>query len=298
VLAFSTLGPVLWLLGYPGQALAQSQKGLALARELTQQYSVVYASTLVTRTEILRRERRAVRARINEIITLCDEHGFTSYGALSRTVRGWLLSEEGKKEGIEQMRQQLLAWRATGAESARPYCLALLAEACGKARAPADGLTVLAECWPWMDKTGGRVFAAELYRVQGELTLQKEARGLRLETRPPSPQASSLQPLASSGGVEGAEGYFLEAIATARRQQVKSLELRAAVSLARLRRQQAAPHAAHKAQREARTNLAEAHQTLAGIYNWFTEGFETKDLQEAKTLIQELNDRVIGPSGH
>jgi adenylate cyclase len=176
VLGLSTLGPVLWLLGYPAQALAQSQKGLALARELTQQYSVVYASTLVARTWLLRRERQAVQAQIDELVTLCDEHGFTSYLALSRIVQGWLLTEEkGPKEGIEQMCQQLPAWRATGAESARPYYLALLAETYGKAGAPAEGLAVLTECWPWMDRTGGRVFEAELYRIQGELTRQKQS---------------------------------------------------------------------------------------------------------------------------
>src|SRR5262249_48629163 len=108
------------------QALAQSQKGLALARELTQQYSVVYASTLVARTWLLRRERQALQAQIDELITLCGEHGFTSYLALSRVVQGWLLTDgEEPAEGIEQVCQQLLGWRATGAESARPYYLAL-----------------------------------------------------------------------------------------------------------------------------------------------------------------------------
>src|SRR5262249_62139732 len=86
VLGLSTLGPVLWLLGYPDQALAQSQKGLALARELAQQYSTVYAATLVARTCLLRRDRQAVQARIDELISLCDEYGFTSYSALSRIV--------------------------------------------------------------------------------------------------------------------------------------------------------------------------------------------------------------------
>jgi predicted ATPase len=146
VLGLSTLGPVLWLLGYPDQALVRGQKGLALARELTQQYSVVYALTLATRTRLLRRERQAVQAGIDELITLCKEQGFTSYLALSRIVHGWLLTEEGQEEGIEQMCQQLCAWRATGAESARPYYLALLAETYGKAGASVEGLAVLTEC--------------------------------------------------------------------------------------------------------------------------------------------------------
>jgi DNA-binding winged helix-turn-helix (wHTH) protein/predicted ATPase len=227
VLGLSTLGPVLWLLGYPDQALAQSEKGLALARELTQQYSVVYAATLVARTRLLRRERQAVQTRIDELITLCEEYGFTSYLALSRIAHGWLLADEGEREeGIQQMCQQLLAWRATGAESARPYYLALLAETYGKAGAPAEGLAVLTECWPWMDKTGGRVFEAELHRVQGELALQKsQVSGPKSPGLPNTPAE--------------AEECFRKAIEIARRQQAKSLELRAVMSLVRLRQQQA-----------------------------------------------------------
>jgi DNA-binding winged helix-turn-helix (wHTH) protein/predicted ATPase len=284
VLSLSTLGPVLWLLGYPDQALAQSEKGLALAGELTQQYSVVYASTLVARTRLLRCERQAVQARIDELIALCEEYGFTSYLALSRIVRGWLLADEGKhEEGIQQMCQQLLAWRATGAESARPYYLAFLAETHGKAGAPAEGLTVLAECWPWMDKTGGRVFEAELHRVQGELTLRKfQVSGFKFQV-PPSTQPPTPHTRAEAE----AEACFRKAIEVARQQQAKSLELRAVMSLVRLRQ--------HQALREARTRskkgdsaLAEAHQMLLSVYNWFTEGFETKDLQEAKALLEEL----------
>jgi predicted ATPase len=275
VLGLSTLGPVLWLLGYPDQVLAQSEKGLALARELTQQYSVVYAATLVARTRLLRRERQAVQTRIDELITLCEEYGFTSYLALSRIAHGWLLADEGEREeGIQQMCQQLLAWRATGAESARPYYLALLAETYGKAGAPAEGLAVLTECWPWMDKTGGRVFEAELHRVQGELALQKsQVSGPKSPGLPNTPAE--------------AEECFRKAIEIARRQQAKSLELRAVMSLVRLRQQQASQGAGAKNSKRGRA-LAEARQMLAAACAWFTEGFETKDLQEAKALLEEL----------
>lgn len=290
VLGLSTLGPVLWLLGYPDQALAHSEKGLALARELTQQYSVVYASTLVARTRLLRRERQALQARIDELITLCEEYGFTSYLALSRIVHGWLLADEGRQEeAIQQMCQQLLAWRATGAESARPYYLALLAETYGKAGAPAEGLTVLTECWPWMDKTGGHVFEAELHRVQGELTLQKQFRvrspgsavKIRSKSKVQSPKSWKTNPQGE------AEAYFLRALAVAQRQEAKSLELRAVMSLVRLRRQQASQGTGTR-NREEGIALAEARQMLAVVYNWFTEGFDTKDLQEAKALLEEL----------
>ncbi|MGE0684242.1 MAG: hypothetical protein AB7P69_25455, partial [Candidatus Binatia bacterium] len=174
VLGSTTLGPVLWLLGYPEQALAHGLRGLALARELTQSYSVIYAANLVIRTRLLRGEQKDIHTLVEELIPLCREQGFVSYLALSMIVQGWLLTEQGRqKEGIEQMRRELLAWRATGAESARPYYLALLAEIHGKAGAPDEGLSVLSECWPWMEKTQARVFEAELYRIRGELLLQQ-----------------------------------------------------------------------------------------------------------------------------
>jgi tetratricopeptide (TPR) repeat protein len=158
VLGHTTLGPVLWLLGYPEQALEQSQKGLALARALSQPYSVIYAANLVTRTHLLRAEPQAAREHIEGLIALCREQGFASYLALSLVVQGWLQAEQGRQEaGIAQMHQELAAWRATGAESARPYYLALLAEAYGKVGDPDKGLAVLAE-WP---RFRGRVVSTE-----------------------------------------------------------------------------------------------------------------------------------------
>ncbi len=284
VLGLSTLGPVLSLLGYADQALVQNQKGLALARELSQQYSIVYASTLMARTWLLRREREAVRAQIDELITLCDEYGFLSYLALSRIVQGWLLAEEeGQEEGLEQMCQQMIAWRATGAESARPYYLALLAETYGKAGAPSEGLAVLTECWPQMDKTGGRVFEAELYRLQGELTLQEAnqkpvlslAEGAKGKRQKSKGEAHPQPFTPNSQAKAEAETYFLKAIAIARRQKAKMLELRATVSLARLWQQ--------------RGKNGDARTMLSNLYHWFTEGFDTKDLQDAKALLDELS---------
>jgi len=146
----------------------------------------------------------------------------------------------------------------------------MLAEAYGKGGQVEEGLAVLAEVLDLVDKTGMRFNEAELYRLKGELTLQQEARGWRLETSPPTPQASSLKPQVSSE----AEACFHQAIEIARKQQAKSLELRAVMSLSRLWQSQ--------------SKKKEAHEMLAEIYGWFTEGFDTKDLQEAKTLLAEL----------
>jgi len=145
--------------------------------------------------------------------------------------------------------------QATGAELTRTYGLALLAGAYGKAGQREEGLAVLAEALAMVNRTGERIWEAELYRLKGELTLQSTGRG-----------RSKIE--------EEAEGCFLKAIEIARRQSAKSWELRAALSLSRLWQQQG--------------KKDEARQLLAEIYGWFTEGFETKDLQEAKALLDEL----------
>jgi len=173
-------------------------------------------------------------------------------------VRGWTLAEQGQvQEGIAQMQQGLAAYRATGAELGRPRWLAQLAEAYEKVGQPEEGLTVLAEALAAVDKTGERFWEAELYRLKGELTLKQS--GVR------GPESEVQQE---------AEACFLKAIEVARQQQAKSLELRAVMSLSRLRQQQG--------------KKEEAHEMLAEIYSWFTEGFDTKDLQEAKALLEEL----------
>jgi predicted ATPase len=166
--------------------------------------------------------------------------------------------EQGQgEEGIKQMCQGLAAYRATRAEIIRPYNLALLAEGYRKVGRVEEGLTLLNEALVTVDTTGERMWEAELYRLKGELTLHQ----------------ASVQRREASVQKE-VEECFWRAIEVARRQQAKSLELRAATSLARLSQHQG--------------KKAEAHRMLSEIYNWFTEGFDTKDLQEAKALLEEL----------
>ena len=152
------------------------------------------------------------------------------------------------------MRQGLAAWRATGAEIARTYYLALLAEAYGKVEQAEEGVSVLAEALALVDQSGERRWEAELYRLKGEILLMQEGKEQKWSA---------------------AEECFHQALDIARQQQAKSLELRAAMSLSRLWQQQ--------------DKRAEARQLLAPIYNWFTEGFDTADLQEAKALLAELS---------
>ena len=172
--------------------------------------------------------------------------------AMGAILHGWALAQQGKaQEGIEQLHQGLIAFRATGAELSRPYWLALLAEAYGTTGEPEAGLTALAEALTLVDTTGERWYEPELYRLKGELLLQH-----------------------SSDNQTEAETCFHHALDIARNQQAKSFELRAATSLARLWQQQG--------------KRQEAHDLLAPVYNWFTEGFDTADLKDAKALLDEL----------
>jgi predicted ATPase len=249
---------LLWFLGYPDQALTQSHEALTLAQGLSHPFSLVWALILSAHLHVLRREGQLAQERAEAVILLSSEQGFAHESAIGTNLRGRALVEQGQaEEGIAQMRQGLDAHRATGAEIARPNSLALLAEAYGKVGQGEEGLSVLAEALAVVDRTGERVHEAELYRLRGELTLAQ----------------SSVQRLESSVQKE-AEGCFQKAIEIARRQQAKSLELRAVMSLARLWQSQG--------------KQEEARQILSEIYGWFTEGFDTKDLQEAKALLEEL----------
>jgi len=198
-------------------------------------------------------------------------------------LQGWALAEQGQsEEGISQIRQGLATCQAIGSGLWQSYHLVLLAEAYGKAGQAENGLAVLAEALTVVDKSGERFYEAELYRLRGELTLAQSKTSLGQVSN--KSQASQGQaedksevadphPLTLDPPAE-AEACFRKAIAIAQRQQAKSLELRAVMSLARLWQR--------------RGKKAEAHQLLSPIYNWFTEGFETKDLQEAKALLGDL----------
>src|SRR5262249_25745569 len=161
-------------------------------------------------------------------------------------LHGWALTEQGYEEqGLAQMRQGLAFWQATGAELVRPHCLALLAETYGKVGRVEEGLSVLAEALAAGEKTGEGVHEAELYRLKGHLTLQRfNVQGSRFNVG--NPQSVIRNPQLE------AEACFHNAINIARRQQAKSLELRAVMSLSRLWQQQG--------------KNEEARQLLAGIY--------------------------------
>jgi predicted ATPase len=242
----------IWVLGYPDQALQRIQEALTLAQELDQPFSLATALVMAATIHQFRRDVQAVQESTEALIALSTEQRFPQWLAYGTVLRGWALTERGEgAEGIAQIHQGLVDRRAVKAEIQRPYFLSLLAEAYGEVGQPEEGLTVLVDALAIVDTTGERFWEAELRRRKGELLLIQQKQK-----------------------VGEAEECFRKALDTAHRQQAKSLELRAAMSLSRLWLQQG--------------KQEEAHQLLAEIYGWFTEGFDTADLKEAKVLLEEL----------
>ncbi len=249
----SYLAWVLWLLGYPEQALKKSQEALKLAQDLSHPNSLAIALDSAAIVHQLCREEQAVREQAEAIIALSLEQEFRFSLALGTIMRGWALAELGQREeGITQMRQGMAAFRGTGSELGLSYTLSLLGEVFGKGGQTEEGLSVLDEALDMVDRNGERRWEAELYRLKGELLL-----GL------------------SQDNHKDVETCFCQAIDVARRQSAKSLELRAVMSLGRLW--------------EKRGKKEEARKMLSEIYGWFTEGFESKDIKEAKALLEELS---------
>jgi predicted ATPase len=251
VVCHSIAAWTLWSLGYPDQGLARSHDALLLAQQSAHPFSLGFALCWAAVFHQYRREVQAARERAEAAIRLVTE--FPYWRALGSMLHGWALAHQGQaQEGIEQLRQGLMALHVSGIEIARLYFLTLLAEAYGTVGQPAAGLTVLAEALTRLDTTTDRWYEPEIYRLKGALLLQQ-----------------------SANNHAEAQACFHSALDVARAQQAKSLELRTAVSLSRLWQRHG--------------QRTEARQLLAPICAWFTEGFDTADLQEAKALLEELD---------
>jgi class 3 adenylate cyclase/predicted ATPase len=243
----------LWVLGYPDQALHGMEETLARARGLAHPFSVAQVLHFSAHLHQLRREPQAALARAEEALALCTEQGFDAYGAWCLLPRGWAVVQLGQvAEGISHIGRGLANRRATGAGAALPWFLALLGEAYGAIGQLCEGLHALEEALQCVQHNEEHQYEAEVYRLKGELLLQQ-----------------------SIPDVPEAEACLQKALAIARQQQAKSWELRAALSLSRLWQR--------------RGNRAGAREILAPIYGWFAEGFDTADLQDAKTLLDELS---------
>jgi predicted ATPase len=258
----------LWLLGYPDRALDRVREAHVLARQLADPFSLGYALMIAASGHYHRGEWPACQEQAEAAIALAREHDLAAVLLGASIVRSFALTRQGRlEEGITQAREGLAAFRAHGFQQGSTAFLALLAEALGQAGQIADGLATLAEGLAFAERTGECYYEAEMYRLKGELLLKIEDGGLKIEDC--DTPSSILGPRSSP------EECFCQAIEIARRQEAKSWELRAVMSLSRL-------YQRHGRREEARAMLAE-------IYGWFTEGFDTADLQEAKALLAELS---------
>jgi predicted ATPase len=249
--AQALLGSVLFCLGYLDQALARSNAAIAEARRLGHQPSLAVALALGARLCLLVGDNTALTERVSELTAVSTEQSFAYWRALATIYGGWVKVEYGNvAEGIALIRSGSTAYCATGAAAWRPFHLSLLTRACEIAGDVGEAVTLLDDALQIAAKTGERLFTAELNTRKGQL-LQRQ------------------------GKPETAEERYRKALSIAVEQEAKLWELRAAMSLARLLCDQG--------------HRAEARDLLAPVYGWFTEGFDTPDLKDAKTLLSELN---------
>jgi predicted ATPase len=242
-----------WLLGFPDQAVVQANEAVALARELAHPFSLILALTFSSFLCQFRRETGLARDHAQAATTFCTEQGIApQYLATAGLVRGWAeVHETRAMQGIADIRHALDQLEALRVHQRRSYYLAILAEAYASLGKPEQGLDALTKAAAFMEETGEGLWEAEIHRLKGELLLHR-----------------------SSEGQDQAEASFRKALNTARRQESRSLELRAATSLARLWAEQG--------------ERQQAHDLLAPVYGWFTEGFDTADLKNAKALLDDL----------
>jgi class 3 adenylate cyclase/tetratricopeptide (TPR) repeat protein len=240
----------LWALGFPDQALAWAEEAMAVAQSLQHPNTVAVAMSFSIYVLTWRRETSAVARQAAQAAAYMDKHGLAFYQVPVACSRGWALVEEGKfNDGVAVLRDGIEAWRAVGSARGATWFTIWVSDAYRRAGRLEEGMAAAEEVLATIDQSGERQAEAELYRVKGEI-------------------------LVGGGQRDQAEQCIRKAIEIARRQSAKSWELRATTSLARLLRD---------------TNRREAARTmLAEIYGWFTEGFDTADLKDAKRLLAEL----------
>ena len=247
----------LWYLGYPDQAVKRAEEALSFAQTLAHPVSLAYGFQCLASVHQYRGEGQAAQDKAAATIDLSAAQGLPFWLAFGTIVHGWALAKQGHNpEGIASMRQGLVDWRATGAGLWGPYYLTPLIEVYRREGRVVEETAALQDAFEEMQKTEEYIYKAELFRLQGEHLLRTgvEADESRVQSE--------------------AEACFHEALLVARQQEAKSLELRAAMSLAQLWQRQG--------------KRTEAQKLLSAVYNWFTEGFDTQDLQDAKALLEEL----------
>ena len=243
----------LWLLGHPEAALADADEALEDAHEIGQAGTLMVALFHAPFLLMYCGNYATAEAIVNDLVSLAQEQDSSLWRAGGMLVRGWVLALTGKaSDSIHTLASGIAAWRSTGSTAFVPLFLSHLASANAELARFDDAWRCIDEATTAIETTKERWFEAEVHRVSGELALMS-----------PEPNAAK------------ADAYFERALAVARQQQAKSWELRAAMSMARLWRDQG--------------KRDEARDLLAPVYGWFTEGFDTRDLKEAKGLLDELS---------
>jgi class 3 adenylate cyclase/predicted ATPase len=241
-----------WLLGYPDAALANAEDGLKNAREFSQAATLMWALFYGSLPHIWCGKYAGAKMRADELVVLANEKGAPFWKANGIRAQGYLLAEAGGAvDAISMIRSGLDAWRSTGSTLRVPTDLSYLASAYLKVGQFDDAERCIREAMMAVESTDERWYEAEVNRIAGEVTLHS--------------------PLSDTSN---SERYFERGLAVAREQQAKSWELRSAMSLARLWRSQGKPR--------------QARELLAPVYGWFTEGFDTLDLREARALLDAL----------
>jgi class 3 adenylate cyclase/predicted ATPase len=252
VVCLSFAAETLWSLGYPQQALAKSQQAITQAHALAHPFSLTHALALSAWLRRQRGELAESKKGAEQVIALASEHDFLFYLATGTVLKGWAMVEEGEGEqGMAQIREGLQAYQAMGAKLILASGCYMLADAYQKIGCVQEGVESLAQALALVQQHGEHFWEAELHRLKGDLLLRQST----------SQQAQ-------------AEACFKKAIDLARRQQAKSLELRATKGLARLWQQQG--------------NRKQAYGILKTLYDWFQEGLDTADLRETKILLEAL----------
>ncbi|MFZ2052657.1 MAG: protein kinase [Candidatus Aminicenantales bacterium] len=258
IVSLCSTASALWCLGYQDQALEQSRKMIAVARQVGHPFSLAGGLALDTLYHLLRRDVGALEERGKEVAGLAEEKGFLFIVGVGNFKLGWVSAQQGRiEEGLAKLHHALELYRATGVRFTLTDLLGSLAEAYGMAGKIDKGLEFMVQALAEVERGGERYFEAELYRIKGELLLKKAERNDRAAME------------------KEAEACFRQSLDVARRQEAKSFELRTAISLGRLLQKQG--------------KGSETRTLLEGIYGWFTEGFNTPDLKEAKSLIEELS---------
>ena len=254
VVILSRRSLALWLLGNPEAALADADNALKNAREIGQAATLMYAQVATSDTLIHCGNYAPANTQADEVIVLADEKGTLFWKALGKISRGCILALSGKaSDAVQMLTSAIAAYRSTGATLFIPWYLSNLSGAYAELGQFDNAWRCIGEAMTAMETTKESWCEAEILRLAGEVTL----------LCPEQDQASAK-----------AEAHFERALAVARLQLAKSWELRAAMSMARLWRSQGKPQ--------------QARELLAPVYGWFTEGFDTLDLKEAKALLDEL----------